>query len=124
LIQNCELFQVLHVGLFQEEQQGRGRKRLVFVIISIGIYIIMDKLSKPPEMSVRANLPLLGFNKPCADVGETICISSVSILTILKHGRASLPLKVMGLMFTSVVAVCLFICFDYIIHLCCLSLFN
>jgi hypothetical protein len=63
-MENCELFQIVHVSLFHEDQQGGWRKRLIFVIISIGIYIIMDKLSKPPEMFGGANLPFLGFNKP------------------------------------------------------------
>jgi hypothetical protein len=96
----------------------------VFVIHSIFIFNIMDKLSKPPEMFGGANLPLPGFNKPLADVGETISISSLSVLTMLNHGRAGVPLEVMGLMFGSVVDVCFFICFVYIMHLCDLSTFN
>jgi 26S proteasome regulatory subunit N11 len=78
----------------------------------------MDKLSKPSEMFGGANLPLPCFNKPLPDVGETICISSLFLLKMQKHGSAGVPLEVMELMFTSVVDVCLLRCFDYLMYLC------
>jgi hypothetical protein len=84
----------------------------------------MDKFNKPPEMFVRANLPLPGFDKPLADVKETVCLSSLSLLKLVNYGRAGLSLEVMVLMVRSVVDVCLFICFDYLMSLCGLSTFN
>ena len=35
---------------------------------------------------------------PMVDTAETIYISSMSLLKMLKHGRAGVPMEVMGLM--------------------------
>jgi hypothetical protein len=56
-MENFELFHIVHLELFQEDQQGRGRKRLVFVIHSIFIFNVMDKCNKPPEMFGGADSP-------------------------------------------------------------------
>ncbi|KAA6382115.1 MAG: hypothetical protein EZS28_022360, partial [Streblomastix strix] len=37
------------------------------------------------------------------DHGETVQISSLALLKMLKHGRAGIPLEVMGLMLGSIV---------------------
>lgn len=47
-----------------------------------------------------------GIDEPLPDVGETIQISSLALLKMLKHGRAGVPLEVMGLMLGSFVDVC------------------
>lgn len=39
-----------------------------------------------------------GMNMPLADTSETIHISSLALIKMLKHGRAGVPLEVMGLM--------------------------
>jgi len=39
-----------------------------------------------------------GANAPVMDTSETIYISSLSLLKMLKHGRAGVPMEVMGLM--------------------------
>ncbi|KAH7826793.1 putative 26S proteasome non-ATPase regulatory subunit 14 [Monocercomonoides exilis] len=44
-----------------------------------------------------------GMDEPVPDVGETITISSLALLKMLKHGRAGVPLEVMGLMLGSFV---------------------
>ena len=42
------------------------------------------------------NAPAGDDNKP--DTAETVIISSLALLKMLKHGRAGVPLEVMGLM--------------------------
>jgi len=42
--------------------------------------------------------PALGADAPVPDNGEVIHISSLALLKMLKHGRAGVPMEVMGLM--------------------------
>lgn len=42
-----------------------------------------------------------GEKKAIADSSETIIISSLALLKMLKHGRAGVPMEVMGLMLGS-----------------------
>jgi 26S proteasome regulatory subunit N11 len=42
--------------------------------------------------------PQVGIDTPTADTSETIYISSLALLKMLKHGRAGVPMEVMGLM--------------------------
>ncbi len=39
-----------------------------------------------------------GLDQPLADTSEQIYISSLALLKMLKHGRAGVPMEVMGLM--------------------------
>lgn len=51
------------------------------------------------------------------DSSETIIISSLALLKMLKHGRAGVPMEVMGLMlgsFIGIVYFIIFILFDYL----------
>lgn len=42
--------------------------------------------------------PAVGTDTPQVDTGETVYISSLALLKMLKHGRAGVPMEVMGLM--------------------------
>jgi len=46
----------------------------------------------------RMNQPPPGTDTPQVDTGEQIYISSLALLKMLKHGRAGVPMEVMGLM--------------------------
>jgi len=48
-------------------------------------------LQQPPAAAI-------GVDKPVPDNGEVIHISSLALLKMLKHGRAGVPMEVMGLM--------------------------
>ena len=39
-----------------------------------------------------------GIDAPLSDTSETVHISSLALLKMLKHGRAGVPMEVMGLM--------------------------
>ncbi|KAJ3078666.1 26S proteasome non-ATPase regulatory subunit 14 [Rhizoclosmatium hyalinum] len=39
-----------------------------------------------------------GLDTPMVDTAETVHISSLALLKMLKHGRAGVPMEVMGLM--------------------------
>ena len=60
-------------------------------------------------MQGMGNQPQPGEDIPLPDMGETVNISSLALLKMLKHGRAGVPLEVMGLMLGSFVDVCSFI---------------
>jgi 26S proteasome regulatory subunit N11 len=57
-------------------------------------------------------LPMMGGDQPDSDAsipdnGEVVLISSLSLLKMLKHGKAGAPLEVMGLMLGEFVDVCI-----------------
>jgi 26S proteasome regulatory subunit N11 len=58
----------------------------------------LDFLSGPPP-DPDSSIP---------DTGEIVQISSLSLLKMLKHGKAGAPLEVMGLMLGEFVDVCVF----------------
>ena len=52
-----------------------------------------------------------GISKPLPDSSETVHISSIALLKMLKHGRAGVPLEVMGLMLGNFTD-------EYTVHVC------
>ncbi|KAJ3195706.1 26S proteasome non-ATPase regulatory subunit 14 [Irineochytrium annulatum] len=44
------------------------------------------------------NMPAPGLDTPMVDTAEMVYISSLALLKMLKHGRAGVPMEVMGLM--------------------------
>jgi 26S proteasome regulatory subunit N11 len=48
-------------------------------------------------------------DSPIPDTGEVVLISSLSLLKMLKHGKAGAPLEVMGLMLGEFVDVCIYV---------------
>lgn len=56
----------------------------------------MDRLLKMNGMGMNRAPP--GTDTPQVDTAETIYISSLALLKMLKHGRAGVPMEVMGLM--------------------------
>eukprot|EP00043_Microstomoeca_roanoka_P027423 m.14498 g.14498 ORF g.14498 m.14498 type:complete len:309 (-) comp7628_c0_seq1:137-1063(-) len=55
----------------------------------------MEQLLAQLQMQ-QGSMPM--GDRPMVDTGETIHISSLALLKMLKHGRAGIPLEVMGLM--------------------------
>lgn len=49
-------------------------------------------------LSGGGSLPKPGEDIPTQDTAETVHISSLALLKMLKHGRAGVPMEVMGLM--------------------------
>ncbi|PJF19139.1 hypothetical protein PSACC_01053 [Paramicrosporidium saccamoebae] len=60
-------------------------------------------------LSGGMNMPAPGQDVPTMDTSETIQISSLALLKMLKHGRAGVPMEVMGLMLGEFVD-------DYTVH--------
>lgn len=49
-------------------------------------------------LSGGMNMPAPGQDMPLMDTSETIQISALALIKMLKHGRAGVPMEVMGLM--------------------------
>merc|ERR1712127_739479 len=56
----------------------------------------MDRLMRMGGLGMKQPPP--GTDSPQMDTAETIYISSLALLKMLKHGRAGVPMEVMGLM--------------------------
>lgn len=56
----------------------------------------MDRLMRMGGLGMKQPPP--GTDTPQVDTAETIYISSLALLKMLKHGRAGVPMEVMGLM--------------------------
>ncbi|KAJ3410908.1 26S proteasome non-ATPase regulatory subunit 14 [Chytridiales sp. JEL 0842] len=56
----------------------------------------MDRLSRMFGQGMQASQP--GIDTPMVDTAEVVHISSLALLKMLKHGRAGVPMEVMGLM--------------------------
>merc|ERR1712127_312241 len=56
----------------------------------------MDRLMRMGGLGMKQPPP--GTDSPQVDTAETIYISSLALLKMLKHGRAGVPMEVMGLM--------------------------
>lgn len=56
----------------------------------------MDRFLRMGGMGMKQ--PAVGTDTPQVDTAETIYISSLALLKMLKHGRAGVPMEVMGLM--------------------------
>jgi 26S proteasome regulatory subunit N11 len=54
----------------------------------------MDRLSR----LVGSQQQQPGIDTPTVDTSEMVYISSLALLKMLKHGRAGVPMEVMGLM--------------------------
>jgi 26S proteasome regulatory subunit N11 len=58
----------------------------------------MDRLSRFLGQGLGGGGAPPSLDQPVADTAEIIYISSLALLKMLKHGRAGVPLEVMGLM--------------------------
>ncbi|KAL8946507.1 MAG: hypothetical protein Q9222_007108 [Ikaeria aurantiellina] len=58
----------------------------------------MDRLSRLFRDGMGGGGPAPGADSPLVDNSETVYISSLALLKMLRHGRAGVPMEVMGLM--------------------------
>ncbi|RKO97357.1 hypothetical protein CXG81DRAFT_24462 [Caulochytrium protostelioides] len=63
----------------------------------------MDRLGQLFGAGTGMSLPQAGLDAPALDTAETVTISSLALLKMLKHGRAGVPMEVMGLLLGEII---------------------